>query len=140
MTLFKKVKQNSLIASGHLCTIPVAKPLSGMSSSVQLPIPSSQSWFLSLPEHGRYTLSYNLPPAQPAALQSETFIDNSCESTISFCGGGFHPYPAVSIRHLVTHLAWCLSDFKREGWKKLSLFVFKLQKAEFSFFYSVHQF
>lgn len=45
------------------------------------------------------------PPPQPAPLQSETFIGNCCEFSINFCEGGFHPYPAVSIRHLVTCMA-----------------------------------
>lgn len=90
---------STMIPSGHLCTLPAAEPLPGTLSSLQPPLPSSLSWLPSLPTRGKYTLSYSL--SQPAALQSQIFIDHFW---ISFCEG-FNPYRAVSIRHLVTCLA-----------------------------------
>lgn len=93
---------STMIPSGHLCTLPVAKPLSGTLSSLQPPLPSSLSWFLSLPTRAKYTLSYSLPHSPLLyRARSPSIIS---ESAISFCEG-FNPYRAVSIRHLVTCLA-----------------------------------
>jgi len=52
---------STMITSGHLCTLPAAKPLSGISSSVPLHLPSSSAWFLALPTRGECTLPCSLP-------------------------------------------------------------------------------
>lgn len=98
------------------------------------PVPSPGSSGLSAKTWRVHT--FLQPALQPAALQSGTFIDNCCEFTINFCEGGFHCYPAVSIRprSYLPGTNRCLMDFKREEGKQLGLFVFKPQKAEFSFF------
>lgn len=82
------------------------------------------------------------PPSQPAALQSETFIDHCCGSTISLWEGIFHPYPAGSIRHPVTCLAqigtcWILN--KRDGSNGVCLCL-RHRRHRFCFFNSVCQF
>lgn len=98
---------STVITSGHLRTVPVAKPRSG----TVLPQSTTRPQFLSLvpqPANTWWVQALLQPPSlprQPPALQSLTFRDSCCEFTINFDDGGFHPYPAVSIRHLVTCLA-----------------------------------
>lgn len=88
-------------APEHLCTLPVSKPLTGMSCSVQLPHPQFPVLVSYLPKHGTFLQ----PPSQNAASRGETFRADCPESSTTFHEGGFHPRPALSSRHLVTCLA-----------------------------------
>ena len=73
--------------SGHLCTLPVSKPLIGMSCSAQLPHPHLLVLVSYLPKLGTFI---QLPP-QNAASQGNAFRADCT----NFCEGGLHPHPAL---------------------------------------------